>query len=484
MPAVILPLWLCILGPWWIVYEFHLNEGINLIKGALVANGYTLYDQIWNDQPPGLTLILAAIHWLFPFNVGIPRAVVIAFSSLLLWALFRIVRRSSGAIAAWSAVAVLGLSTQFLLFSVSVLIGHPAVALAVCALDQAMIGVTERSRWRLLLAGVLFGLSLQIKMFTALVLPGLICAILFFSKVPGTTESRRWREVAVTMAATLATFALIAIAFHEPLVDQLFMPHWNESRSDDYTAGESGWVHFGSLLALEPVLLGFGIFGAVAVLLKPRELPGAKLVPVLWLCLSVIVFAHHKPVFPHHLIMTMVPLAWLGGIGVAKFVEWIDSTRMRWWYRQAGVALPLAALIIAGAWTPLRFGTVTAPTSPIAIVMETLTIDAAAEPWVVTDEAIDAYRAKVLIPPELAVFSVKRLKQGYFPADTISSAISRFEPSLVALNRFDVDPAVRRFLRESSYVRVVAADQRYYVRGDLARRYTPSDARSPFMWPN
>src|SRR5262245_12551418 len=106
MPAAILPLWLCILGPSWTVYEFHLNEGINLIKGALVANGYTLYDQIWNDQPPGLTLVLAAIHRLFPFNVGIPRAVVIAFSSLLLWSLFRIVRRSSGAVAAWSAVAV------------------------------------------------------------------------------------------------------------------------------------------------------------------------------------------------------------------------------------------------------------------------------------------------------------------------------------------------------------------------------------------
>src|SRR5467141_3521203 len=59
IPAVALPIWLTILGPWWIVYEFHLNEGINFIKGGLVANGYPLYDQIWNDQPPGLSLMLA-----------------------------------------------------------------------------------------------------------------------------------------------------------------------------------------------------------------------------------------------------------------------------------------------------------------------------------------------------------------------------------------------------------------------------------------
>src|SRR5262249_49505546 len=153
------------------------------------------------DQPPGLTLILAAIHSVFPFDIGIPRAVIIAFSSLLLWALFRIVRRTSGALAAWSAVAVLGLSTQFLFFSVSVMIGHPAVALAVCALDQAMIGVTKKSRWRLVAAGVLFGLSLQIKMFTALALPSLICAILLFSKT--SSEPQRRREVVITVAGLL-----------------------------------------------------------------------------------------------------------------------------------------------------------------------------------------------------------------------------------------------------------------------------------------
>src|SRR5262249_22230648 len=101
-PAAILPFWLCVLGPWWGGYELNINEGINLIKAALVANGYYLYDQIWNDQPPGFTVILAAAHWLFPFNVGIARAINVAFSCLLLWAFFRVVRRSAGDLAAWT----------------------------------------------------------------------------------------------------------------------------------------------------------------------------------------------------------------------------------------------------------------------------------------------------------------------------------------------------------------------------------------------
>jgi hypothetical protein len=62
IPAVIVPFWLSLLGPWWRVYEFHPDEGVNLMKAALVANGYHLYNQIWNDQPPVLTLILAAAH--------------------------------------------------------------------------------------------------------------------------------------------------------------------------------------------------------------------------------------------------------------------------------------------------------------------------------------------------------------------------------------------------------------------------------------
>jgi Dolichyl-phosphate-mannose-protein mannosyltransferase len=483
IPAAALPIWLTVLGPWWIVYEFHPNEGLNFIKGALVANGYTLYDQVWNDQPPGLTLILAAIHRIFPFSIGIPRAVIIAFSSLLLWALFRIVRRSSGTLAAWSAVAVLGLSTQFLLFGVSVMIGHPAVALAVCALDQAMISVTEKSRWRLVATGVLFGLSLQIKMFTALALPSLICAILLFSKA--SSEPLRWRDAAVAFAAILATFLLFLFAFHEPFLDQLFMPHWNAARSTAYEEeGQHGWLYFGSLLALEPVLLGLGILGIVAVLRRPRELDGTKLIPVIWLCLSVVVFATHKPVAPRHLIMTMVPLAWLGGIAVSKLAHWVENARMRLPYRRTFATIGLAALLVANAWTPLRFGTVTPPPSPIAVIMERLKIDATSEGWVVADESIDAYRAKVLVPPELAVFSLKRVKTGYLPAEMIINTISTYRPSVVRFSLLPVEPAVDHFLRESSYVALTAAGGQNYIRGDLVPSYPPPRARPSFTWPN
>jgi hypothetical protein len=486
LPAAILPLWLTLLGPWWVVYEFHADEGVNLMKAALVANGYHLYDQIWNDQPPVLTLILAGTHWFFPYNVGIARVIILAFSSLLLWAFFRIVRRSNGELAAWSAVAALGLSTLFLLFSVSVLIGLPAIALALCALDQAMIGASKQSRIRLLLAGVLFGLSLQVKMFTALVLPSLVCAVLLFPKAPTRADPWRWREVMLTLAAALATFLVIEIEFGEPLVAQLISPHWEESRSDAFDSESSGWVYFGQLLVREPILLGFGIVGAAAVALRPRELCGTQLIiiPVLWLCMSVIVFTHHKPVWPHHLPMTLVPMAWLGGNAVAKGAEWLRAIGLRASYRTAIAFVVLAALIVAGALTPLRFGTKPPPENPIAAAMGVLRVDASAEPWVVTDAAIDAYRARVLIPPELAVFTGKRVRQGYLTSDVIVRAIRERQPSQVMFRQFEIDPDVRRFLRESSYSRLVWSAEPHYIRGDLVQA-NPSLVSPPrFAWPN
>ena len=51
---------------WWNPHSFDTDEGINLGKGALVAAGFHPYADIWSDQPPILTYVLAAVQWLLP----------------------------------------------------------------------------------------------------------------------------------------------------------------------------------------------------------------------------------------------------------------------------------------------------------------------------------------------------------------------------------------------------------------------------------
>ena len=43
------------------IFEIDPDEGINLIKGLLVEQGYSLYTEIWSDQPPLFTYFLAVV---------------------------------------------------------------------------------------------------------------------------------------------------------------------------------------------------------------------------------------------------------------------------------------------------------------------------------------------------------------------------------------------------------------------------------------
>jgi hypothetical protein len=166
--------------------------------------------------------------------------------------------------------------------------------------------------------------------------------------------------------------------------------------------------------------------------------------------------------------MTLVPMAWLGGLAVAKGAEWLGTIGVHPWYRNAIAFVLFTTLIMAAAWDSPRFGTVPVPQNPIATAMGELRSDASSEPWVVTDTAIDAYRAGLLIPPELAVFTGKRLRQGYLTSEIIIRTIRERRPSQVMFRRFSPDEKVLEFLN-SSYIRMIWSAEPHYIRSDLVR---------------
>src|SRR6476661_4296529 len=108
------------------------------MKAVLVAKWFSLFSEIWTDQPPVLTFILAGAESFFPRNIIISRAIILIFSGLLLWALFRILYRLEGRACAWLGSTALVAIGGYREMSVSVMIGLPAVALATTALDQTI----------------------------------------------------------------------------------------------------------------------------------------------------------------------------------------------------------------------------------------------------------------------------------------------------------------------------------------------------------
>ena len=123
-----------------------------------------------------------------------------------------LVERSAGRAEAVAAIILLGTAPLMWRLSISVMIGLPAVALAVAAC-AIVYGRDRAAPWRAVAAGLVFALSLQTKLFTAAALPAfLMMAYLADEAGP---RGRRAATAATALAATVAGF--VAIAWASPV---------------------------------------------------------------------------------------------------------------------------------------------------------------------------------------------------------------------------------------------------------------------------
>lgn len=220
--------WVSVAGPWWAIYMQDPDEGLNLGKAALVAIGTPPYGRLWNDQPPFLTYILAALQWVAPGDVAAARAVILGFGCLTIFSLYRLVHRAGGHAAAIVATGLLGTSALFTNLSVSVMIGLPAIALALLAMDLASLP-RRKVPWALIAAGVVMGLSLQTKLFTLAALPALFW--LAWSVEDGVSWRQRALSLLIVLLSLGTSFALIVIIASEPLMTQLVGSHMGQQRA-------------------------------------------------------------------------------------------------------------------------------------------------------------------------------------------------------------------------------------------------------------
>src|SRR5437016_1003012 len=90
--------------------EFGTDEGYELMKGFLLSRGFALYSEIWSDQPPLHTALLAFLFKLFGPSALAARLLSVAFAALALWSFHELIRSRSGIIAAWIGTVLLALS--------------------------------------------------------------------------------------------------------------------------------------------------------------------------------------------------------------------------------------------------------------------------------------------------------------------------------------------------------------------------------------
>ncbi|MEW6495013.1 MAG: glycosyltransferase family 39 protein, partial [Cyanobacteriota bacterium] len=164
-------------------FEFDADEGINLIKAVLYSEGFSLYTEISNDQPPLFTVLLSYWFRLFGQTIFAARLLTLVFSTLLIWSFYQTLYIYLGYLLAFLGTLLLAMSSEFIQLSVSVMIGMPSLALAMLSIYLLTLYKQNRNLYVLLGSGAALALSFQIKIFTAFLIPIMILYLLDFKSI-------------------------------------------------------------------------------------------------------------------------------------------------------------------------------------------------------------------------------------------------------------------------------------------------------------
>ena len=448
------------------IWEFDTDEGINLIKASLYSQGFSLYTEIWNDQPPLFTIVLDSWFNLFGQSIIAARLLVLIFACILVWSFYEILTITLGTISALAGTLLLVTTWTFSRLSVSVMIGLPSLSLAMLSIYCLILYKRKNDRFLLVISGSLLAFSLQIKLITAFLIPLLILylldPVLLISKpnsspphlkMHGSPDLRLLEEVAdlkrsdekqkifsilFWITVFLAIYIFIGILSHSINLDQVLQPHLTER-------GKAGsWLEavqsLFQLLRQDIHYLLLGSLGILAIFIK-RKWEG--LLPIAWFGSTFLLLSTHNPIWYHHYLLLWIPIAWLAAYAIAIPIEFFD--RKIHYFRLSisqlrRLLLPsfiLVLLILALCHIPDRL---TRPINERPVqdqdVMNLVTSYKQQTRWIFTDRPIYAFYAGLSVPPEIAVMSRKRFRSGNLTFDDLLTILQRYHPEQIVLSKY------------------------------------------------
>ena len=436
--------------PYHSVFENDPDEGINLIKALMFNRGYPLYRSIWSDQPPIFTYFLAWAFKLFGHDVNVGRALILAFSALLVWGMVVYLRRVWGGWQALIAVVLVVLLPYFPMLSTAILIGLPAISLAVLSLAAMVIWHQSGRRFWLVCSAVACSLSIYIKLFTVILAPILVAGLLIEAYVAYRQHPGSWKPW-LPVVIWAGIFGGLAIGFGFLLVgvgnfEQLILPHLTSG--DKLLFGQViSSLSIDSYLSESRPLLWLTLVGVLMALWQRRWL---VFYPASWMVAAYLLLKWNTPVWYHHQLLITVPAVMVAS-GAAGEVLGLPLKFLRQRH---------FSLLGFGLWLPAIILTVMILSSRLPVVIPEFTrspyfiMQADYDPpkelrivreidrrssqgdWMVTDLPMYAFRTGLSVPPELAVFSNKRRYAGGLSEPYLLEIINRYNPKFILWGRF------------------------------------------------
>lgn len=351
------------------------------------------------------------------------------------------------------------------------MIGLPAIALAMLSVDLATSG---RSRMYLYgaAAGVAFALALLTKLFVLLILPAVLAALWRTALGPGWTDWRRAAGATLCFGiAAAATAVAMFLAVQGFSLSQLFGTHI-AARSLGELETLGGFEQlFRGLTTHAPLALFFAVvYGLAAFRKRPTSI---LLVPVLWLAVALLALGAHRPLWRHQLLILVPPLCWLGAVGFKslfvrgerlRLVDWVTDHADRR-LRLAGWALflaliPVGAILAGESLRRTHRESYAVPKIDEQMARTALALFDSTSDVLITDKPIDAFHLGKTVPPDLAVWSVKRVVTGRITDEDVLREIEARPDSQIMLRRHAASTAFLDRIAQRT-PRVAIATARY-----------------------
>lgn len=446
-------------------FEFDPDEGVNAMKAFLVLRGHRLYFDIWSDQPPVFTFLLAGWFRILGEKTLSGRLLVLAFSAGLMTVASAFLRRTWGLLAAIVALALLLLVPYYAQLSVSIMIGLPSIALALGSFYALDRWHRESHPLLLVLSALLLGSSILTKLFTAVLIPVWLAGLILqqtrlqdSSLAPWT----RWYPVLV-WAGTLGAFGLLAL--FGPIgpgnLGQLLDVHLVSSSGGVPVWSSIPGIRYFLAPAL-PILL-LAILGAWRGV---RARTRTVLYLAGWVALGGIFLWLNRPAWYHHQLLVTVPAAILAAIAISAairdFAQWKRS--------RPGPTMMVASLLTAALLLVFVIDRAPAAADTYRLDLPNLHPPPPASSeegqilalmwnhiddteWVYTDRPMFAFSIRRPVPPKLAVLTEKRLVAGGLSDAEVLQSLEAYSPTLILEGQFSL-PAIQRYMEPRNYARL------------------------------
>jgi 4-amino-4-deoxy-L-arabinose transferase-like glycosyltransferase len=460
-------------------YSDFYDGGVYLESARMLAAGYAPYRAVFISQPPAW---LKLIQWSFAlFGQNMRAGQLFTVSTLVLTALavaFILLDRDFWLGAVLACVTLLMSPLAF--FWAREITGElPSAVFAAVSLTLAGRYASGGRRLWLVAGALALAGAMMVKLFGVYALPSVL---LIAAGRWGSAGQLRQRigyaaaDILLVLGITFATVLAMASAYGGRDVWTQAVAFHLGSRADLSPARNSGLIV--ATLARDPVLSS-----ALPLVLCAALEPWIGWAALGWLILTLIGLLLQHPLFTHHVVALIPPLALAAGIGVGAL--WKLGRRLQ--VREAsvrsndygwamGIALCSASIILFAAvcrgglagrtdqqwilayWRP--------PAADLHVAAELARLTGKAD-FILTDAPGIAFWSGREVPPWLADTSLKRIDNHYLATAEVKSEVERYQVKAVLLwtGRLDRLPGLTAWLEQTFPTR-----RRYGAQGVLYLR--------------